>query len=330
MKYTKFGNTGMDVSRICLGCMNFGDPDPNDVFSMAKDYEESKIIFERAIELGINFFDTANVYQTGSSEEYLGRLIRDFGLDRDSIVVATKVGFDMRPELPNGGGLSRKNILAEIDHSLKRLQMDYVDVYQIHRLDPFTPIEEIMETMNDVVKSGKARYIGATTLFAWQLERMQRLAEHHGWTRFASMQFQYNLIYREEERELIPLCRDRKMAIVPWSPLAGGRCTQPLSASDDVENFDDLSMLLTAPPSSVDEIDKPVIENLETAANERGCSMAQEALAWIFNKDYITAPIIGAASSEFIEEAANALDIELEEEEIQLLESAYVPHFKKV
>ena len=329
MKYTKFGNTGMDVSRICLGCMNFGEPDPNDIFSVAKDYDESKIIFERAIELGINFFDTANVYQTGSSEEYLGRLIRDFGLDRDSIVVATKVGFDMRPELPNGGGLSRKNILAEIDHSLKRLQMDYVDVYQIHRLDPFTPIEEIMETMNDVVKSGKARYIGATTLFAWQLERMQRLAEHHGWTRFASMQFQYNLIYREEERELIPLCRDRKMAIVPWSPLAGGRCTQPLSTSDDVENFDDLSMLLTAPPSSVDEIDKPVIENLETAANERGCSMAQEALAWIFNKDYITAPIIGAASSEFIEEAANALDIELEDDEIQLLEASYVPHFKK-
>ena len=185
-----------------------------------------------------------------------------------------------------------------------------------------------METMNDVVKSGKARYIGATTLFAWQLERMQRLAEQHGWTRFASMQFQYNLLYREEERELIPLCRDRKMAIVPWSPLAGGRCAQPLSRPEDVEGFDDLSMLLSA-PSSVDEIDKPVIENLETAANERGCSMAQEALAWIFNKDYITAPIIGAARIENIEEAANALDIELDDDEIQLLEAAYAPHFKK-
>ena len=329
MQYVKFGNTGMDVSRICLGCMNFGDPDPNDVFSMAKDYDESKIIFERAIELGINFFDTANVYQSGSSEDYLGRLIRDFGINRDSIVVATKVGFDMRPEMPNGGGLSRKNILAEIDHSLERLQMDYVDVYQIHRLDPFTPVEEVMETMNDVVKSGKARYIGATTLFAWQLERMQKLAEQHGWTKFASMQFQYNLLYREEERELIPLCRDRKMAIVPWSPLAGGKCAQPLSesVSDDEEDINVLTMLLTKP--AIDEVDKPVVEAIEEAANNRGCSMAQEALAWMFNKKYVTAPIIGAASVEHLEEAVSALDIVLDDDEIQLLESAYVPHVKK-
>ena len=329
MQYVKFGNTGMDVSRICLGCMNFGDSDPNDVFSVAKDYDESRILFERAIELGINFFDTANVYQTGSSEEYLGRLIREFGLNRDSIVVATKVGFDMRPESPNGGGLSRKNILAEIDHSLRRLQMDYVDVYQIHRLYPFTPVEEVMETMNDVVKSGKARYIGATTLFAWQLERMQKLAEQHGWTKFASMQFQYNLLYREEERELIPLCRDRKMAIVPWSPLAGGRCAQPLSESmsADEEDINVLTMLLTKP--AIDEIDMPVIEAIESAANERGCSMAQESLAWMLNKSYVTAPIIGAASVDHLEEAVSALDIMLDDDEIQLLESAYVPHMKK-
>ncbi|MBQ9479336.1 MAG: aldo/keto reductase, partial [Selenomonadaceae bacterium] len=207
MQYVKFGNTGMDVSRICMGCMNFGEPDPNDIFNVAKDYDEAKIIFERAIELGINYFDTANVYQMGSSEEYLGRLIREFGLDRDTIVVATKVGFDMRPENPNGGGLSRKNIMAEIDHSLKRLGMDYVDVYQIHRLDPLTPLEEIMETLHDVVKAGKARYIGASTIFAWQLERLQNIADINHWSKFTSIQMQYNLIYREEERELLPLCR---------------------------------------------------------------------------------------------------------------------------
>lgn len=331
VKYTKFGNTGMDVSRICLGCMNFGDP--KDAFSMPKDYDEAKEIFERAIELGINFFDTANVYQLGSSEEYLGRLIREFGLDRDTIVVATKVGFEMRPELPNGTGLSRKNIMAEIDHSLKRLQMDYVDLYQIHRLDPFTPLEEVMEALNAVVQSGKARYIGATVVASWQLERLQNIAEVNHWTKFSSIQFQYNLIYREEERELIPLCRDRKMAVIPWSPLAGGLCAQPLSSvSDDADPFeglDDLSLLLSAPPSTVADIDRPVIENLEMAATERGCSMAQEALAWIFNKDYITAPIIGAASVENLEEAVAALDIELAEEEIQLLESAYTPHAKK-
>ena len=328
MEYVKFGNTGMDVSRVCLGCMNFGEPDPNDVFNVAKDYDEAKIIFERAIELGINFFDTANVYQAGSSEEYLGRLIREFGLNRDTIVVATKVGFDMRQDLPNGGGLSRKNILAEIDHSLKRLGLDYVDVYQLHRLDPLTPLEEIIEALNDVVKAGKARYIGASTVTSWQLERMQNVAEVNHWAKFSSIQLQYNLLYREEERELLPLCEDRKMAVVPWSPLAGGRCAQPLSASSDDDEFGDLSMLLSA-PSPVDDIDRAVIENLETAANARGCSMAQEALAWIFNKDYITAPIIGAASVEHLEEAVNALDITLDEDEIKLLEASYVPHAKK-
>ncbi|MBR1580869.1 MAG: aldo/keto reductase [Selenomonadaceae bacterium] len=329
MQYVKFGNTGMDVSRICMGCMNFGEPDPNDIFNVAKDYDEAKIIFERAIELGINYFDTANVYQMGSSEEYLGRLIREFGLDRDTIVVATKVGFDMRPENPNGGGLSRKNIMAEIDHSLKRLGMDYVDVYQIHRLDPLTPLEEIMETLHDVVKSGKARYIGASTIFAWQLERLQNIADINHWSKFTSIQMQYNLIYREEERELLPLCRDRKMAVVPWSPLAGGRCAQPLSSSNDTDDLGDLSMLLSPASSPVDEIDRAVIENLETAAEARGCSMAQEALAWMFNKDYITAPIIGAASVEHLEEAVNALDIVLDDDEIQLLEASYVPHEKK-
>ena len=222
MQYVKFGNTGMDVSRICLGMMSFGKPgSENGLFPWAKTFDEGKDIFRRAIDLGINYFDTANVYQMGSSEEITGRFIREFGLNRDEIVVATKVHFPMRPDRPNGGGSSRKNILAEIDHSLRRLQLDYVDVYQIHRLDHETPMEEIMEALHDVVKSGKARYIGASTIFAWQLERMQNIAERHGWTRFASLQPQYNLIYREEEREILPLCRDRKMAVVPWSPLAG-------------------------------------------------------------------------------------------------------------
>ena len=228
MKYVKFGNTGMDVSRICLGMMSFGKPGKeNGVFPWAKTYEDGKGIFKRAIELGINYFDTANVYQMGTSEEITGRYIKDFGLDRDEIVVATKVNFEMRPGRPNGGGTSRKNVMAEIDHSLKRLQLDYVDVYQIHRLDANTPMEETMEALHDVVKSGKARYIGASTIFAWQLERLQNIAERHNGTKFASLQPQYNLIYREEEREILLLCDDRKMAVVPWSPLAGGRRGQP-------------------------------------------------------------------------------------------------------
>ena len=329
MQYVKFGNTGMDVSRICLGCMNFGEPaDADDIFTITKDYDEAHEIFQRAIELGINFFDTSNVYQLGSSEEFLGRLIREFGLDRDTIVVATKVGFDMRSETPNGGGLSRKHILSEIDHSLKRLGTDYVDLYQIHKLDPLTPIEETMEALHDVVKAGKARYIGAPNLMAWQLERMQNLAAVNHWTKFSAVQMQYNLIYREEERELIPLCRDRKIAIIPWSPLAGGRCAQPSSGSQDEEvNLEDLSALLAS--VSTDDVDKEVIDNIENAANERGCSMAQEALAWIFSKEYITSPIIGATSVENLEEAASAVDIILDEDEIQLLESAYAPHRKK-
>lgn len=245
MEYVKFGNTGMDVSRICLGMMSFGKPGKeNGVFPWAKDYEDGKAIFKRAIELGINYFDTANVYQMGTSEEITGRYIRDFGLDRDEIVVATKVNFEMRPGRPNGGGLSRKNIMAEIDHSLERLGLDYVDVYQIHRLDPYTPMEEIMEALHDVVKSGKARYIGASTIFAWQLERMQQIAECHGWTKFTSLQPQYNLIYREEEREILPLCQDRKMAVVPWSPLAGGRCAHPWGTVTARNRVDDVSPMV--------------------------------------------------------------------------------------
>jgi len=208
--------------------MSFGKPGKeNGLFSWAKDFEDAKPIFKKAIDLGINFFDTANVYQLGTSEEVTGKLIKEYGLDRDDIVVATKVDMEMRPGKPNGGGLSCKEIMTEIDKSLKRLQMDYVDLYQIHRLDPNTPMEEIMEALHDVVKSGKVRYIGASSMYAWQFERMQNIAEKNGWKKFVSMQNQYNLIYREEEREMIPLCEDSKVALIPWSPLAGGRTAHP-------------------------------------------------------------------------------------------------------
>lgn len=326
MQYVKFGATGMDVSRICLGCMSFGKPgSENGVFPWARDYDDAKPIFKRAIELGINYFDTANVYQMGTSEEITGRLIRDFGLDRDEIVVATKVNFEMRPGRPNGGGLSRKNIMTEIDHSLRRLGMDYVDVYQIHRLDAQTPMEEIMEALHDVVKSGKARYIGASTIFAWQLERMQQIAERNGWTKFVSLQPQYNLIYREEEREILPLCRDRKMAVVPWSPLAGGRCAHPWGTKTARNAIDGVSPMVW---DATNEVDKPVVDNLEKIAASRGRSMAQESLAWLFSKPEITAPIVGFTDVKHVEEAVAALDIALEPEEIRALEAPYQPHIK--
>ena len=228
MRYVKLGNTGLDVSKICLGCMSFGAPGKeHGDFPWARDFEDAKPIFKKAVDLGINYFDTANVYQYGTSEAITGKLIREFGLDRDEIVVATKVRFDMRVGRPNGGGLSRKEIMTEIDKSLQRLGMDYVDLYQIHRPDLATPFEETMEALHDVVKSGKARYIGASTMYAWQFQKMQNLAEKHGWTKFVSMQNHYNLMYREEEREMIPYCRDQNIALVPWSPLAGGRLAHP-------------------------------------------------------------------------------------------------------
>lgn len=326
MKYVKLGNSGVDVSKICLGCMSFGKPgSENGVFPWAKDYDEAKEIFKKAVDLGINYFDTANVYQMGSSEQITGRLIKEFGLDRDEIVVATKVHFAMREGKPNGVGSSRKNILAEIDYSLKRLGLDYVDLYQIHRLDHQTPMEEIMEALHDVVKSGKARYIGASTMFAWEFERLNNIAEKHNWTKFISMQNQYNLIYREEEREMIPLCQDRKIAIVPWSPLAGGRCTRPWGTQTARSKIDAVSPMVWG---ATDTQDKIVVDNLEKIAKEQGRSMAQEALAWILSKPYITAPIVGATSVSHIQEAVSALDITLSEEEIKALEAPYVPHIK--
>ena len=325
MQYVKLGSTGVDVSRICLGCMSFGKPGKeNEVFPWAKDYNDAKPIFKKAIDLGINYFDTANVYQLGSSEEITGRLIKEYGLDRDEIVVATKVHFAMREGRPNGGGSSRKNIMAEIDHSLKRLGLDYVDLYQIHRLDHETPMEEIMEALHDVVKSGKARYIGASVMWAWEFERLNQIAERNGWTKFVSMQNQYNLIYREEEREMMPLCMDRKIAVVPWSPLAGGRCAHPWGTRTARNTIDEVSPMVWP----TEEQDKVVIDNLEKISKELGYSMAQVSLAWMLSKPYITSPIVGFTDVKHVEEAVSALDIKLSDEVIKRLEAPYEPHFK--
>ncbi len=324
MKYVKLGNTGVDVSKICLGCMSFGTPGAeNGVFPWARTFEDAKPIFKKAIDLGINYFDTANVYQMGSSEEITGRLIREFGLNRDDIVVATKVDMEMRPNRPNGGGLSRKEIMSEIDKSLKRLGLDYVDLYQIHRPDPNTPFEETMEALHDVVKSGKVRYIGASTMYAWHFQKMQNIAEKHGWTKFITMQCQYNLMYREEEREMIPYCQDSKIGIIPWSPLAAGRLTHPWGTVTERNKIDGVSPMVW--DKSIEQ-DLPIIENLQKIASQRGVSMAQEALAWMLSKPYITAPIVGTTDPKHVEEAVTALDIILDNDEIAALEAPYTPH----
>ena len=257
--------------------------------------------------------------------EITGKLIREFGLDRDEIVVATKVHFAMREGRPNGAGSSRKNIMAEIDHSLKRLGLDYVDLYQIHRLDHETPMEEIMEALHDVVKSGKARYIGASVMFAWEFERLNQIAERNGWTKFVSMQNQYNLIYREEEREMMPLCMDRKIAVVPWSPLAGGRTAHPWGTRTHRNSIDDVSPMVWG---STEAVDKVVVDNLEQIAGELGYSMAQVSLAWMLSKPFITSPIVGFTSPSHVDEAVAALDIRLTDDVIKRLEAPYVPHIK--
>ena len=278
-------------------------------------------MIKRALELGINFFDTANIYQMGTSEEITGKLLNEMA-NRDEIVVATKVYMEMRKG-PNGKGLSRKAIMNEIDRSLRRLGMDYVDLYQIHRLDHDTPMEEIMEALHDVVKSGKVRYIGASSMYAWEFLKMQNIAEKYGWTKFISMQNHYNLMYREEEREMIPLCRDQKIGIIPWSPLAAGRLTHDWEAETARTKIDDVAKWVF---DSTKVIDQPVVENLKKVAASRGISMAQMALAWMLNKDYITSPIVGTTCVKHVEEAVATIDIKLTSEEIKDLEAPYVPH----
>ncbi len=320
MEYVKLGNTGMDVSKICVGCMSFGVPERGIVpWSLSE--ENSRPIIKTALHMGINFFDTANVYSDGTSEEIVGRALKDYA-KRDEIVLATKVYFRMH-EGPNGAGLSRKAIMSEIDKSLKRLGTDYIDLYQIHRWDYNTPIEETMEALHDVVKAGKARYIGASSMFAWQFSKALHIAEKNGWTRFSTMQDMYNLLYREEEREMLPLCKDEKIGVIPWSPLAKGRLTRDWGAVTERSENDAIGNKFF-PESS--EADRRIVERVKELAEKRGIPRAQIALAWVLQKEPITAPIVGATKVSHLEDAVKALTVTLSKEEIAFLEEPYIPH----
>ncbi|MGW1777672.1 aldo/keto reductase [Streptomyces sp. NPDC002143] len=317
MQYVKLGSTGLDVSRICLGCMTYGVPDRG-AHEWTLDEEASRPLIRQALESGVNFFDTANVYSDGTSEEIVGRALREFAR-RDEIVLATKVHLPMRPG-PNGGGLSRKAILSEIDHSLSRLGTDYVDLYQIHRFDPHTPVEETMEALHDLVRAGKVRYLGASSMYAWQFAKMQHTAERHGWTRFVSMQNHYNLLYREEEREMLPLCADQGVGILPWSPLARGRLTRDWGAETGRSATDGFGGSLYA------EGDRSVVEAVTRVATDRGAPRAQVALAWLLQQPTVTAPIVGAAKPQHLEDAVAALELTLTEKELEELQQPYTPH----
>jgi len=320
MEYVKLGNSGMDVSRLCLGCMSFGVPERGS-HSWVLDEEGSRPIIKRALGLGINFFDTANVYSDGTSEEIVGRALKDFA-NRDEVVLATKVHGRMHKG-PNGAGLSRKAIMSEIDNSLKRLGTEYVDLYQIHRWDYDTPIEETMEALHDVVKAGKARYIGASSMYAWQFLKAQHIAEKNGWTKFITMQNHLNLLYREEEREMLPLCKEEKIGVIPWSPLARGKLTRNWDDTTTRSETDEFGKTLYAQTAAAD---KMVVEQVAYIAERRGVSRAQIALAWVLQKETIASPIIGSTKMSHLEDAVNALAVTLTEEEIKMLEEPYIPH----
>src|SRR5438552_2300543 len=317
MNYTNLGKTGLKVSRICLGCMSYGLEERE----WGLDEEQGRPFIKRALELGINFFDTANMYGNGRSEEVLGRALRDFA-KRDETVIATKVYFSMRPDV-NGRGLSRKAIMTEIDHSLRRLGTDYVDLYQIHRWDYDTPIEETLEALHDVVKSGKTRYIGASSMFAWQFCKALYLADLHSWTRFVSMQNHYNLLNREEEREMLPLCAAEKIGVLPWSPLARGRLTRDWEESTGRKETDEVGKKLY---SATAEADRCVVAAVGEIARKRGVPPAQVALAWMLQKPVVTAPIVGASKSKHLDDAVAALSLKLTPGEIAAIEQPYVPH----
>ncbi len=320
MQFTKLGNTGLDVSSICLGCMTFGEPDRG-AHTWTLPEEPSRALIRQAVEAGINFFDTANVYSDGSSEEIVGRALKEF-TRRDEVVIATKVHGRMHPG-PNGAGLSRKAILQEIDHSLRRLGTDYVDLYQIHRFDYDTPIEETLEALHDVVKAGKARYIGASSMYAWQFATMLHVAEANGWTRFVTMQDYVNLLYREEEREMLPLCAAEGVGVIPWSPLARGRLTRPWDAHTARSETDEFGRTLYQHTA---DADRKVVEAVLALAGTRGVPPAQVALAWVLAKPMVTAPIVGASKPGHIEDAVAALELELGDAEIAALEAPYLQH----
>ncbi|MGH8782522.1 aldo/keto reductase [Paraburkholderia sp.] len=318
MRYIKLGNTGLDVSPIALGCMTYGEPGRgHPVWSLNE--EASRPLIKHAIESGINFFDTANMYSQGSSEEIVGRALRDFAR-RDEIVIATKVRHPMHAG-PNGAGLSRKAIFAEIDHSLRRLGTDYVDLYQIHRMDGRTPIEETLEALHDVVKAGKVRYLGASSMFAWEFSKVLHLQRTHGWARFVSMQDHYNLLAREEEREMLPLCADEGVGTIVWSPLARGRLARAAEAATDRSGSDPFADLLYTQEAS----DRAIIDAVSTIAGNRGVSQAQVALAWLRRNPVVAAPLVGATKRSHIDDAVASLDLELSTEEATSLEAPYTP-----
>ena len=328
MEYARLGNTGLKVSRICLGCMSYGDPgraapDGSRRWPWALAEADARPFFKRALEAGINFFDTANVYSAGASEEVTGRALKELAR-REDIVLATKVHGAMGPG-PNGHGLSRKAIFQEIDASLKRLGTDYVDLYQIHRWDNETPIEETLEALNDVVRAGKARYLGASSMYAWQFSKALYVAERHGWARFVSMQNHYNLLYREEEREMTGLCVDQGVGLIPWSPLARGRLARTAASSEQTSRSqtDRFGKLLYG---TLADADTRVLERVDRVAKARGVPNAQVALAWLLRQQGVTSPIIGATKMHHLDDAVAALAVKLSDEETKLLEEPYVPH----
>ena len=317
MKYVKLGNSGLEVSQICLGCMSFGESGMG-THAWTLNEETSRQFMKKSLDAGINFFDTANVYSLGTSEEFVGRALRDYAL-RDEVVVATKVHGTMRKGR-NAAGLSRKAIMTEVDHSLRRLGMDYIDLYQIHRFDPTTPIEETMEALHDVVKAGKARYIGASSMWAWQFSKAQYVAEQHGWTKFISMQNHYNLLNREEEREMMPLCVDQGVGVIPWSPLARGRLTRDWDNATSRSETDEFGKGLYKPEDQV------IVERVAEVARELGAPRAQVALAWVLSKSFVTSPIVGATKDAHIDDAIAACELQLSAEHIARLEEPYTPH----
>jgi aryl-alcohol dehydrogenase-like predicted oxidoreductase len=322
MDYINFGKTGLKVSRICLGCMSYGIPERGP-HPWTLNEELSRPFIRKSLDAGINFFDTANVYSDGTSEEIVGRALKDFAR-RDELVLATKVHGAMRKD-PNGRGLSRKAIFTEIDHSLRRLGTDHVDLYQIHRWDYDTPIEETLEALHDVVKAGKARYIGASSMYAWQFAKALFLADRHGWTRFVSMQNHYNLIYREEEREMMKLCSDQGIAVIPWSPLARGKLTRPWDQQKSTERAgsDEFGKTLYV---RTEEPDRIIIDRVGEVAAAKGTSRAQVALAWMLGKPFVTSPIIGATRQQHLDDAVAAVNVRLSPDEVARLEEPYVPH----
>jgi 1-deoxyxylulose-5-phosphate synthase len=317
MDYVRLGRTGLRVSRICLGCMSYGVPDRG-AHPWSLDEDDARPFFKQALDAGINFFDTANVYSDGTSEEITGRALLSM-TSRDDVVIATKVHGRMRPG-PNGAGLSRKAILTEVEASLRRLGTDYIDLYQIHRADPKTPWEETLEALHDCVRAGKVRYLGASSMPAWQFTKALYLAGRHGWTRFVSMQNHYNLLYREEEREMLPLCREEGIGVIPWSPLARGRLARPWDETTERSQTDEFGRTL------YDEYDRAVVDAVGEIAGRRGISRAQVALAWLLAQPGVTAPIVGATKPHHLDDAVAALDVTLNDDEMDALSAPYRPH----